>query len=237
MTNCQNGNVADLAVWPCLAMDKEWLKSKLIERGRGSQRELARVLGKDTTVVNKLVNGPRKITDDEGVKIRAWISSWGKPAQASLLEGRTPARSADPEPPDADRNKPDVPVWASVSAGDADGTMIMTDRPIDWIRRSDAILHVPDPFAFFIVGDSMEDRFYQGDQAVVRRTPAPRPGDDCVFIQHAADGAIYGLVKRLLRSTADAWQVRQLNPRKDFSLPKKKWAEAYRIVETRHRSS
>ena len=129
-----------------------------------------------------------------------------------------------------------MPVWASVAAGNGDGEMILTDTPIDYIRRSDHIANAVDPFAFYIVGDSMEERFYQGDQVVVNRALPLRPGDDCVFISQGPDGELRGLVKRLLRSTGDAWKVRQLNPRKDFDLPKRPWAKAYRIVETRHRS-
>ena len=129
----------------------------------------------------------------------------------------------------------DIPVWASVAAGNGDGEMILTDTPIDYIKRSDHIANAVNPFAFYIVGDSMEERFYQGDQVVVNRSLPLRPGDDCVFIAHGDDGQLRGLVKRLLRSTAEAWKVRQLNPRKDFDLPKRPWAKAYRIVEIRPR--
>lgn len=130
----------------------------------------------------------------------------------------------------------DVPVWASVAAGNGQGEMILTDTPIDYIRRSEHIANAVDPFAFYIVGDSMEERFYQGDQVVVNRSLPVRPGDDCVFIAQSPDGELRGLVKRLIRSTADAWKVRQFNPRKDFDLLKRPWSRAYRIVETRHRS-
>ena len=142
---------------------------------------------------------------------------------------RTPAQ------PPAVVDKPDVPVWASASAGDGDGAMILTETPIDWIRRSDNTLTVVDPFAFYFVGDSMEDRLYHGDMGVVNKSLPLRPGDECVFIHNAEDGTMFGLVKRLLRSNADHWHVRQLNPRKDFNLPKKKWTKGYRIVEIRPR--
>lgn len=170
---------------------------------------------------------------------------------ATVLAASVPARNEQktlfPDP--APRNTPsttarsqtptsisDVPVWASVSAGNGDGMMILTDTPIDYIRRSEHIANAVDPFAFYIVGESMEERFYQGDQVVVNRSLPLRPGDDCVFISQSEDGQLRGLVKRLLRSTADAWKVRQLNPRRDFDLPKRPWSRAYRIVETRHRS-
>ena len=128
-----------------------------------------------------------------------------------------------------------MPVWASAFADDDDGTMIMTDSPLDWIRRTETILNVAEPFAFHIVGDSIEDRFYQGDQAVVNRAAPLQSGADCIFIHNAVGGTMHGLVKRLMRATNEVWRVRQLNPRKDFDLSRKKWSKACRIVETRHR--
>jgi phage repressor protein C with HTH and peptisase S24 domain len=132
--------------------------------------------------------------------------------------------------------RPDIPVWSAVAAGDEQGTMIMSDDPIDWISRSDRMRGVKNPFAFFVVGDSMEDRFYQGDQAVVNPAMPMRSGADCVFIRQGEDGQLYGLLKRLMRVASDAWRVRQLNPRKDFELSRRLWTKAYPIAETRHRS-
>ncbi|MDI1286677.1 MAG: S24 family peptidase, partial [Reyranella sp.] len=146
--------------------------------------------------------------------------------------------SARPSPgfaPGFAPDRPDIPVWASAAAGDEDGTILLTDSPIDYIRRSETMVGVANPFAFYIVGDSMLERFEQGDQAVVNPSLPLRPGDDCIFINQAADGTMFGLVKRLLRAGADHWRVRQLNPRRDFDLSKKKWSRAYRIAETRHR--
>jgi phage repressor protein C with HTH and peptisase S24 domain len=180
--------------------------------------------------------GRPPIRDEEVFALAGMAPAAPESEQTTLLLA---PRGQVPQAPAAPVNVPrvpDVPVWASVSAGDEDGTMILTERPIDWIHRSDAILHVADPFAFYIVGDSMEDRFYQGDMGVVNRSAPLTSGADCVFIHQADDGTIYGLVKSLMRSAGESWLVRQLNPRKDFTLSKRKWNKVYRIVETRHRA-
>lgn len=160
------------------------------------------------------------------------------PQQDSLFATARVIAATTPQTPPVVHHQiaADVPVWASVAAGNGDGEMLLTDTPIDYIRRSDPIMNAVDPFAFYIVGDSMEERLYQGDQVVVNRSLPLRPGDECVFISQGEDGQLRGLVKRLMRSTADAWKVRQLNPRKDFDLPKRLWTKAYRIVEIRPRS-
>lgn len=235
--NAIDAKPAILPIWALghpVHMDKEWLRNELRKRGRGAQVQLAAVLGIHATVMNKMINGPRKISSDEADKIRAWLKgALPEPQQGSFL---APTRVRQPSTPAPILNTADIPVWASVAAGNGEGEMILTDTPIDFIRRSDHIAHAVDPFAFYIVGDSMEERFYQGDQVVVNRSLPLRPGDDCVFISQGLDGQLRGLVKRLMRSTADSWKVRQLNPRRDFDLPKRAWSKAYRIVEIRPRS-
>lgn len=179
---------------------------------------------------SKLCERPITVTELQGLQ----------PAQASLLTDlpvahRRPGLSEAPAsftpPPD----KPDIPVWASVAAGDGDGEMILTAEPIDYIRRSERTLNVRDPWAFHVVGDSMLERLAQGDQVVINPALPLLPGSDCVFVHQGEDGVLYGLVKRLLRVAPETWRVRQFNPAKDYELSRKKWAKAYRIAEIRPR--
>ena len=129
---------------------------------------------------------------------------------------------------------PDVPVWASVQAGD-DGAMILTSEPIDYIRRSDRMMNVRNPFAFYVIGTSMSPVIEQGDQVVINPTIIAQSGSDCVFIHEQADGTMLAVVKRLVRVTPDQWKVRQYNPPKDYDLPKKKWSKALFVAEKRYR--
>ncbi len=161
-----------------------------------------------------------------------------EPAQTSMFAPLVAPRRSLAEaaaPPPIMPDKPDIPVWASVAAGDGDGSMILTSEPIDYIRRSERTLTVPNPWAFHVIGDSMLERLAQGDQVVINPAMPLLPMTDCVFVHQADDGAMYALVKRLLRANSDVWRVRQLNPAKDFELSRKKWSKAYRIAEIRPR--
>lgn len=213
-------------------MDKEWLRNELKKRGRGAQVELAKVLELDATVVNKLVNSSRKISSVEADKIRAWIQGGDTALFGRLPQQprRAPEQARTPTPV---LEPPDVPVWASASAGD-DGEMILTAEPIDYIRRSELMRDVKDPFAFYVIGDSMGDVIEQGDQVVINPSRPPQPGKDHVFIYDDGKGTMLALVKRLLRSTPTHWHVRQYNPAKDFDLLKSKWTKALRITEKRY---
>lgn len=162
-----------------------------------------------------------------------------EPAQ-TILFGTTSPPSLTPAAP-VQNDEPnlvgrkDIPVWASASAGDGDGSMILTSEPIDYLQRTERTARVKDPFAFHIVGDSMLERLAQGDQVIVSPAMPLLPMTDCVFISQASDGVMYALVKRLLRANGDAWKVRQLNPQRDFELSRRKWSKAYRIAEIRPR--
>jgi phage repressor protein C with HTH and peptisase S24 domain len=129
--------------------------------------------------------------------------------------------------------RPDVPVWASAEAGQ-DGAMVLVNDPIDYIRRSERMQGVKNPFAFYVIGASMSPAIEHGDQVVVNPVVPVRPGADCVFIQEDENGTMLALVKRLLRVSADHWRVRQFNPPRDFDLPKKKWGRALVITEKRY---
>lgn len=158
------------------------------------------------------------------------------PEQTSFLppvQPRLPAIEPMQPPTVVTPDRADIPVWASVAAGDGDGEMILTSEPIDFIRRSERTANVRDPFAFHVVGDSMLERLAQGDQVVINPAMPLLPMTDCVFIHQGEDGMMYGLVKRLVRATGDTWKVRQLNPPRDYELSRRKWTKAYRVAEIR----
>lgn len=130
------------------------------------------------------------------------------------------------------RGRPDIPVWASAEAG-ADGAIILVPDPIDWTHRSERLAGVKNPFAFYIVGESMWPAIKHGDQVVVNPAIPARVGAECVFIHDHGDGQFLALVKQLVRSTAENWKVLQHKPSKELDLLKSKWTKAYVIAEIR----
>lgn len=209
-----------------MAMDVKWIAEQL-DRPGYSQAGLARALGKDAAAVNRMLKGERQIKVNEVPAILAYLKT------APPDDGTGLYTQAIQSLPPAGGDRPDVPVWASAEAGN-DGAIVLTTEPIDYIRRSERMQGVKSPFAFYVIGASMSPAIEHGDQVVVNPTIPVRPGTDCVFIQEDATGTMLALVKRLLKSTADHWRVRQFNPPKDFDLPKKKWGKALCITEKRY---
>ena len=125
-------------------------------------------------------------------------------------------------------NHADLPVYASAEAGG--GAIIITNEPIDFVRRPEPLLSVRDGYGCYVIGDSMSPAYEQGDLLLVHPGRPVRPGDDCVFVRDQGDGSLQGLVKRLLRITAEKWRVRQFNPAKDFDLDRGQWQKVQLIV-------
>jgi phage repressor protein C with HTH and peptisase S24 domain len=228
----------------------KWIKERLDEIGR-RPIELSRALGLPPARAYEMIKGVRRIQPDEIGRLAAFLD-WPESHVVALIDGRatsksgkrSPSAARPPIPTPAGRarvplaseafreGRPDIPVWAAAQAGE-DGALILVPDPVDYIFRSERMRGVRNPFAFQIVGSSMSPALEHGDQVVINPALLVRPGVDCVFIQQQRDGTFLALVKRLLRQTADSWQVRQYDPKKDFDLPKKKWPRAHVVAEIR----
>ncbi|MBM3645822.1 MAG: S24 family peptidase [Alphaproteobacteria bacterium] len=128
----------------------------------------------------------------------------------------------------AQQERADLPVYASAEGGN--GAIIITSEPIDFVRRPEPLAAVKDGFGCYVIGDSMSPAYEQGDLLLVHPGKPVKPGDDCVFLKEAVDGARQGLVKRLLKISGDKWRVRQFNPARDFDLDRGQWQKAQLVV-------
>jgi phage repressor protein C with HTH and peptisase S24 domain len=214
-------------------MDLKWI-SDMLDRPGYSQAGLARALGKDAAAINRMLKGERQIKANEVPVIVDYLQVTPPPADRAATLAAASSLPSQPiqrvaEPP----GRPDVPVWASAEAGQ-DGAMVLVNDPIDYIRRSERMQGVKNPFAFYVIGSSMSPAIEHGDQVVVNPAVPVRAGADCVFIHDDENGTMLALVKRLLRVSPDHWRVRQFNPPKDFDLPRKKWSRALLITEKRY---
>lgn len=207
-----------------MLMDLKWL-AEMLDRPGYSQAGLARALGKDAAAVNRMLKGERQIKANELPVITGYLKT--------APPGNPEDGYAQPIRPVHAGERADVPVWASAEAG-SDGAILLTSEPIDYIRRSERMQGVKNPFAFYVIGSSMSPAIEHGDQVVVNPTIPVRPGTDCVFVHDDGNGTMRALVKRLLKTAADHWRVRQYNPPRDFDLPKKKWPRALMITEKRY---
>jgi transcriptional regulator with XRE-family HTH domain len=145
-----------------------------------------------------------------------------------------PAGSLPPPPPvlpprGGGFDRPDLAVHAS-AAGGPEGAWALSGDAVAWIHRDQRLVGVRDAFACYVVGESMVPAYEQGNLLLVNPAVPPGPGDDCLFVQEAEDGARYALIKRLVRFNAGSWTVKQWNPDKTFNLPRKEWQKAFLVI-------
>lgn len=124
----------------------------------------------------------------------------------------------------------DFPVYASAEGGP--GEIIRSTEPIDWVPRP-APAQTPDAYCILISGESMSPEFRPGDSAIVNPRLPIIGGEVYVFFREL-QGEARATIKQLRRQSADSWLVSQHNPppgqKADFSLPRREWQWAHRVV-------
>ena len=185
------------------------------------QRKLARL-------VHVLSLDPKILV---GVPVGETLPSVELAANDTSLENIAQYPQAQVSYPPPVPGKPDIPLWASAAAGD-EGAMVLVPDPIDYLRRSERMLSVRNPFAFNIIGSSMSPAIDHGDQVIINPSIVARSGHNCVFIHEGPEGML-ALVKQFVRQGSDHWKVRQFNPAREFDISRRKWGRVHPIAEIR----
>lgn len=125
----------------------------------------------------------------------------------------------------------DFPVYAAARGGD-EGHQIVTFEPIDYVRRPDFLEKVKDAYGVYIMGDSMEPAFEQGDMALVHPHLPPARGKNVVLyhVPPFTNAEAEAMVKRLVSFDDRDWRLRQYNPARDFEAARADWKFCHRIV-------
>lgn len=122
----------------------------------------------------------------------------------------------------------DLPVYASAEGGPSG--MLVNSDPIDWVKRPEPLISVRNAFAVYVIGESMEPRYEQGDMILVHPTKPVRRDDDVLLYGQQGDGGRAALIKRLIRWSDSSWTVKQYNPAKEYDLPRSEWQQAFVVV-------
>jgi phage repressor protein C with HTH and peptisase S24 domain len=155
--------------------------------------------------------------------------------QLSMLpsgrRGRAAAASSAPPGP-----RQQLQVFASAQGG-SEGAMTLSSEPVSWLPRDARLEGVPDAYGCFVSGDSMEPAYERGNILLVNPAAKVEPGDDVVFMREDKDGTRYVLIKRLVKVNEQSYTVKQYNPPKTFTLPRKEWRKAHLVIGKYNRAS
>lgn len=136
-------------------------------------------------------------------------------------------------PPIGDPYGPkDFRIFSAAEGGE--GEIIRSPDPVDWWPRPIEVAQVKGAYGMYIVGESMVPEFKPGHVAVINPNLPHIAGKPYIFYGETESGQVRATVKELRRHTGDNWFVTQHNPppgqKHDFTLPRKIWREAHRIV-------
>ncbi len=122
----------------------------------------------------------------------------------------------------------DLPIYASVDAGD--GQLVMTNAAVDLADRPNNLAHVRDAYGIIVSGSSMVPIVRPGDTIVIHPHRPPRRDDLCVF-RSQGDGEFRAVLKEFVGETHDGWRVRRYHPKEiEYVLKKRDWGECHVVV-------
>ena len=182
----------------------------MIENGLSQRprklREIARVLGTtDTWLLGE-------IEDEAGPT---------PPALKGAPDPLPPSNASQPIPFVLPSQK--IPIYGR-AVGGIDGRMIFNGEKLGEVYAIPALANVPNAYALYVSGESMEPRYFAGEVVYVHPTRPPARGDHVVVeIQPDSDGEPpYGFVKRYLRWTGPELILGQYNPEVEIRIPSEK---------------
>lgn len=176
----------------------ESIDAELKRQGK-VRADLGRKLGLDSSQVNRLFNGKRRLQRHEWRTIQEWLFGGEAP--------QTPGGSVVALP-----NM--VPLYGWVGASSESRLTIAEQNLRGFVPMHPAQAHVRDAFALEVADISMSPRYEPGEIVYLAPHRWPTPGKDCVVVTVHQEG----LLKRFVRREADQVVLHQLNPDSDLNV-------------------
>ena len=121
-----------------------------------------------------------------------------------------------------------MPLYGAVQGGIGHEITDVTD-PIDSIDTPSWLESVPDSYAVFVTGNSMEPRFRAREIIYVHPYRPYREGD-YVVVQLQANGRVHAIVKQFVEMTDGEVTLKQHNPDKELRHPRSTIAAIHLVV-------
>ena len=220
---CRGLTQADLAE----ATEKTEATISRIENGKiGLSGEMVTAIAKALGVnpgalYEQPPEGTRPLADDEAAQVGAIAIKKPRTRAEGLVTAGLVAERAD------------LPIYASAEGGRTG--MMISYTPIDWVKRPEPLFNVASGFGMYVVGDSMEPVYRQGDMILVHPNRPPNPGDDVLVVKKNGAEEYEALVKTLAASNDEGYRLRQFNPADEFTVPRSEIQAVYMIVGKYHR--
>ena len=200
----------------------QWIRDDLKQPGK-SQAGLARHMGWDPSVVSKILRGRRGLKVQEAAKIRAYFGA--KIESKAISKNEIQSLSLQPL---GERN---LPILGAAKGGER-GLFLDNGAFFEMVQRPPTLADVTEAYAVYMVGDSMEPRYFPGEILYVHPHKPPRRGDFVIVQLEPADqaGEPEYLVKQFQRRNEKELVLHQFNPEKDTAFPSARIRAIHKIV-------
>ncbi len=115
--------------------------------------------------------------------------------------------------------------------GGRDGEFILAGNQVSEVLAPPNLSDVPDAYAVYVVGDSMEPRYFAGETVFVNpRLPISRGAFVVAQISRSQEDIPRAYLKRFVSQDAKRLRLEQYNPKKTFEFPMSAVVSIHRIV-------
>jgi SOS-response transcriptional repressor LexA len=123
-----------------------------------------------------------------------------------------------------------IPVYGH-AVGGRDGEFILNGNKVTEVLAPANLSSVPDAYAVYVVGDSMEPRYFAGETVFVNpRLPISKGAFVVAQIAAGPEGAPHAYVKRFVSQDARRLRLEQYHPKKILEFPSAKVVSVHRII-------
>lgn len=218
---------------------RRWIREILTDpRYNGKPTRLADAAGVRPSTINRFLKG-KNVTHSLSLSTLRSISKVsGKPIPLELYP-----RDAEPESNVDQSRRIQVPVretltsWIDVYGtavcGEAQtGDFALNGQVVDRVRRPPALEGATGVFGIYVLGDSMEPRYENGDLVFIHPGRPVTVGSDVLVEMHAHEGDSHGAayLKRLAKRTGGYLLLEQFNPPRQIKVPMKQVKHIYRVM-------
>jgi SOS-response transcriptional repressor LexA len=123
-----------------------------------------------------------------------------------------------------------IPVYGH-AVGGKDGEFVLSGNQVSEVLAPPSLLHVRDAYAVYVVGDTMEPRYFAGETVFVNpRLPISRGSFVVAQISKGEEPEPRAYVKRFLSQDGKRLRLEQYNPKKILEFPASTVVAIHRIV-------
>src|SRR5215467_13000077 len=123
-----------------------------------------------------------------------------------------------------------IPVYGH-AVGGKDGEFILSGNEVSEVLAPPSLSHIPDAYAVYVVGDSMEPRYFAGETVFVNpRLPISRGSFVVAQISQGHEGKPSAYVKQFVSQDAKRLRLEQYNPKKSLEFSMSTVVAIHRIV-------